>query len=220
MITPGQIRAARGLLRWSQGELGERAGISVPAIANIELEKQQPTIATLDKIERALVSAGIEFLANGGVCPKEVDFTVYKGKTGFSQFMDDVYETAREVGGEICLHNAKPSHWDNWLGDEWFEMHKKRMTALKSSYKLKITCVEGDMLETTSSSYAEYRWVPRNLFNDRAFYCYGPKLAFLNVSEADVHILVLNQAEFAEGFRGIFDIVWQNAARTPDGIIK
>lgn len=220
MITPGQIRAARGLLRWSQGDLGEKAGISVPAIANIEMEKQQPTIATLEKIERAFTLAGIEILANGGVAPKQADITTFKGKIGFEQFMDDVYETARDVGGDICLHNAKPSHWDKWLGDDWFEMHKKRMHELKGKYTLKITCVEGDQLETTSSSYAEYRWISRSLFSDRAFYCYGNKLAFLNISDADIQIIVLDQPEFAEGFKGIFEIIWENAAHTPKGISK
>ena len=36
MITIEQLRAARGLLGWSQSELAERAGLSLPTVKRLE----------------------------------------------------------------------------------------------------------------------------------------------------------------------------------------
>jgi predicted transcriptional regulator len=64
-----QIKAARALLGWSQGDLAERSGISEPTIARLEsLEGQLGGRRdTANKIRKAIESAGIEFIdENGG----------------------------------------------------------------------------------------------------------------------------------------------------------
>lgn len=61
-----QIRAARALLGWSQEDLAQASGVSVPTIKRIE-PGHGPLKATDDvqaKIERAFVGAGIEFIAS------------------------------------------------------------------------------------------------------------------------------------------------------------
>ncbi len=88
------------------------------------------------------------------------------------------------------------------------------MVAIRDNYTLRITAVEGDTL-LIASPYAEYRWISSTMFNDRSFYAYGSKLAFLNFGDDYVQIFVLNQLEFAQGFMGIFDIAWQHAAHKP-----
>jgi predicted transcriptional regulator len=67
-ITSELIRAARALLRWNQGDLARRSGVSVPTIKRLEatpgiLAAQSSTVAAL---RRALESAGIEFTNGGG----------------------------------------------------------------------------------------------------------------------------------------------------------
>ncbi|RUW52638.1 XRE family transcriptional regulator [Mesorhizobium sp. M1A.F.Ca.ET.072.01.1.1] len=69
VVTTRQIKAARALLGWSQGDLAERSAVSEPTIARLEAEDGplggRPETAT--KIINALVAAGIEFiLENGG----------------------------------------------------------------------------------------------------------------------------------------------------------
>lgn len=67
MITAQQIRGARGLLGWTQGDLAKAAGISLPALNNLERRASDPRASTMRRIEQALVDAGIEFIdANGG----------------------------------------------------------------------------------------------------------------------------------------------------------
>ena len=62
-ITSELIRAARALVRWSQGDLARASGVSLPTIKRLEaipgiLAAHSSTVAAL---RRALESAGIEF---------------------------------------------------------------------------------------------------------------------------------------------------------------
>ncbi len=67
MITPAQCRAARGLLGWSQQELAKCARIGIVTVYQFEAGVSQPRRATLEVIERAFESAGIQFIdENGG----------------------------------------------------------------------------------------------------------------------------------------------------------
>jgi transcriptional regulator with XRE-family HTH domain len=67
MITPGQCRAARGLLDWSQQTLADRAGVGIVTVRQLEGENQQPRRATLAVVRTALETAGVEFIdENGG----------------------------------------------------------------------------------------------------------------------------------------------------------
>jgi transcriptional regulator with XRE-family HTH domain len=67
MITPGQCRAARGLLDWSQQELATRAQVGVVTVRQLEAGAHEPRRATLDVIRRCLEAAGVEFIdENGG----------------------------------------------------------------------------------------------------------------------------------------------------------
>ncbi len=68
MITGEQIKSARALLRWNQTQLAERAGISVETVKRLERMKGNVSAyaATVEAVEQAFETAGIEFLDNGG----------------------------------------------------------------------------------------------------------------------------------------------------------
>ncbi len=68
MLTSHQIRAARGLLRWSARDLAERAGIHLATIQRMEGcdGMVRSTVQTLSKVQRALEAAGVEFLDDNG----------------------------------------------------------------------------------------------------------------------------------------------------------
>jgi transcriptional regulator with XRE-family HTH domain len=68
MMTVEQLRAARGLLGWSQSELAVRAGLSLPTVKRLE-GGFGPRVSddAQAKLRRAIEAAGIEFLhENGG----------------------------------------------------------------------------------------------------------------------------------------------------------
>ncbi len=67
MITIAQIRAARGLLRWTQAALAHKAAISTVTLNMIENEAVRPRESTLGAIQAALEAGGVEFLYEDGV---------------------------------------------------------------------------------------------------------------------------------------------------------
>lgn len=70
-----QCRAARGLLNWSQGELGQKARVDRKTIADYERGFRSPHPRTLEALLKALEAAGIEFLDPiEGVCGSGVRF--------------------------------------------------------------------------------------------------------------------------------------------------
>ena len=68
MITIEQIRAARGLLGWSQSELAAHAGLSLPTVKRVEAEgRLRVSDDARTKLQKALEIAGVEFIdENGG----------------------------------------------------------------------------------------------------------------------------------------------------------
>ena len=61
-ITPEQSRAGRGLLDWSQAELGVRANLSESTIRDFEKGRRVPTTNNLAAVQRALETGGVEFM--------------------------------------------------------------------------------------------------------------------------------------------------------------
>lgn len=63
-ITSAQIRAGRGLLRWTQGVLASRAAVSVVTLNMIESDQVRPRSRTLAAIRRVLEGEGIRFIGD------------------------------------------------------------------------------------------------------------------------------------------------------------
>lgn len=69
MITAAQLRAARALLGIDQRELAQRCALSVPTIQRMEASEGviRGNVDSLMKLIDALVSSGIELIAEGAV---------------------------------------------------------------------------------------------------------------------------------------------------------
>ena len=67
-IAGAQLRAARALLGWSQTELANQAGMSLPTVKRVETDRG-PKVSEEARLalQRALVQGGVEFIdQNGG----------------------------------------------------------------------------------------------------------------------------------------------------------
>ncbi len=66
MISTGQVRAARALLRWTAEDLANAAEVGVATIRRMEVLDGVPAgnVKTLVAIQQALEDAGIEFIGN------------------------------------------------------------------------------------------------------------------------------------------------------------
>jgi transcriptional regulator with XRE-family HTH domain len=71
LITIEQIRAARGLLGWSQSELAKKAGLSLPTVKRLESGSTEPRVSihARARIQRALENGGAEFISENGGGP-------------------------------------------------------------------------------------------------------------------------------------------------------
>lgn len=216
-ISKLQISAAMALLDMTQAELAEGTQLSKPTISNFLKSSTgwETKESTQKRIINFLRSRGIEFTEDEGV-KKSPFINILTGRDGFRLFMDDVYEVAKTIGGEICIYNARPSNWTTWLGSEWFDQHAIRMEeALKKKpFNFRITAQRGDT-NFIARKYAEYRWVSDELFSQQSVYLYGDSLALMSFDEDDVEIFVLRKKEFADSFRAMFNHVWKTTTETP-----
>ena len=64
-LDPEDVRAARALLHWSQGDLAREAAVGVSTVAEFEKGSQTPTANNLTAIGRALEAAGVRFKPAG-----------------------------------------------------------------------------------------------------------------------------------------------------------
>ena len=67
MVTVEQLRAARGLLGWSQSELAARAGLSLPTVKRLEAGfGPRVSDEARSRLQRAIEAAGIAFIEENG----------------------------------------------------------------------------------------------------------------------------------------------------------
>ena len=62
VITPGQVRAARALINWNQGDLARAANLSRQTVNDFETGKRLPIPNNMQAIVQALEFAGLMFL--------------------------------------------------------------------------------------------------------------------------------------------------------------
>jgi DNA-binding XRE family transcriptional regulator len=67
VLTIEQLRAARGLLGWSQSDLAKRAGLSLPTVKRVEAGTG-PRVSeeARTKLQQTLESAGVVFIEENG----------------------------------------------------------------------------------------------------------------------------------------------------------
>ena len=65
MVEAYQVRAARGLLDWSQSKLAKRAKVGLSTVRNFESGRSDIRISNLRAIAAALEKAGVEFIPGG-----------------------------------------------------------------------------------------------------------------------------------------------------------
>lgn len=212
-----QIRAARGLLKWSGEILAKKAQLTRDAISKIEDEAVQPREGTLNDIIRVFDENGVEFTDNFGVRLKPQGVEVLIGQKGLHQFFDNVYEHARKHGGTIVQYGLEEQFLST-LGGEYAKAHRARMAKLVDERKdvkvLAIVC-EGDT-NFVASEYNEYRWIPTDLFSPVLFYIYGECTAIMNFQTVPAPTIVLLKfPTITAACRKQFDIFW-NMSREPD----
>lgn len=204
-----QARAARAHLGLDQSDVSLGTGIHVNQISKFEKGDAGLSSRNLDKLHRFYLSRGLEFKDHEGIQIRaSMEKREYHGQVEFRAFFDDIYETAK-TDHEIDIFNGVPALLLECLGKEWYEMHSERMSKIK---KLKVKAiVEHGEKNLIGSSFAKYKWFPKNKFHKDTIYIYGDKVAFINFDN-DVRVLVIKQKDIAESQRVLFNIAWGSVA--------
>jgi len=210
--TAEQVGAGLALLKSDWAKLSAETGISTNNLSRFRTGKSSLAAASMAKIESFFENNHICPTPNGGmdIVPKN-EIEKYKGTHGFRAFMNDVYKTIKETGGEICVSNVDERNWIKWMGEEEYADHSVRMKSLEN-YKFKIFIEEGDDF-FIASKIAEYRYMPSEFFTEQSFYAYGGKLALLKFTDETAEIVIHDNTEFAQSFRVLFNYAWSKTEK-------
>jgi transcriptional regulator with XRE-family HTH domain len=205
MVTTQQIKAARALLNWKQSDLADISGVSLPAIAKIELGQGNPRQKTILALQQAFETCGIEFLGDHGVNQKQEKFLidVYHDKEGVYRMWCDIENVfADGKGGEVLL-----SSLDERLFLKFFS--KEMGLVLQRRAALNIV-TRGLISETDDFLVMPVEWyrsVPKVLFTQVPYFIYGDRMGILDLSKSPRLILIQNK-HLTDAFRQQFEYNW------------
>jgi DNA-binding XRE family transcriptional regulator len=219
MITAAQLRAARGLLDWSRGDLSKASKVSQETIKNIEHGIFRPQETTEQALIRAFATHGVEFSGSEGVLLRRDSVIRYEGPDGLKRFLDDVYEAAQQPysasGGNKPLYTTCVGDeiFPKLLGD-YLATHVRRMNAIKNlRMHLLLTQKPTTVLdEEKETSYRTYRITSKRNTANASFYVYGDKLAIINLEETAPQVLVISSPLAARAYREQFETLWEVSA--------
>lgn len=209
MISSAQVRAARGLLNWTQSELADKCNLTKATIANIENDKHHLTSKTANKIHQAFRSAKVEFLINNGIRSKFDIVKTLDGREGVIYLLNDIYDSVKDVGGCVKISGIEKKSLIKIIDNEYLEMHKNRMEKVNNLSSKIFSSDEAEDIEY--KSYREYRQIPSEYFFPLPIYIYDRKVAFVMLDPLRVllienfHLFLVNSNQF--------DMIWDNIAK-------
>lgn len=209
MISTRQIRAARGLLGWSQAELAARAGLSLTSINNIEVGTKSPRSKTLETIQKVLESEGIQFTSGQGVCLADEVFNiqVFKGPDARLNYLKDIVQTVRQLDKKevlIALHQE--------------QIHTKSLKDMlywycqqlvKYNIKERVVVPRKATEIYPPEQLSEYRASNRDSFDHVTCVLYGNKYAIA----LDKQYVIIENKKITEAYRKQFESEWASAEK-------
>ncbi len=206
-ITAAQIRGARGLLNWNQGDLADRTGISATSIGSIENGQTQPRESTLATIQKTFEEGGIEFIPGSGVRIRDEMIEILEGSEALSGLLDDIFETVvTHRASEVLIYGLEERVDRGSPEFKRLTSHIDRLT--KAGVKERIILRDGDCNFLAPVEY--YRWVSEDFFSPYPFIIYANKLAMLSWGPP-AKVLVIDSPLYAQTFRKLFEFVWKKS---------
>lgn len=196
-IKVGQIRAARAFLNWSQKDLAERSGVSDVSIINYENEKRVPHQSTIDKILQAFELAGVSFTENG-LEMKDDAITVIQGEGWYLRLLDDVYFSLMDrKDAELLLICADDKISPPEVNDRYRKIRNAGIR-MRQLVEDRNTYLMGPL--------KEYRYMPKERFNNYVSLIYGDKVAVC--TDANTKALVFHDPILSKTWTNLFDLMW------------
>jgi transcriptional regulator with XRE-family HTH domain len=214
LISPAQLRAARGLLNWSRADLAKQTGISEATLYRFESGTHEPEVRTANKLLAAFNEHHVEFSERQGVRFKLNEVDIYEGKEQFDAFYDFLYEHLSKFGGEVCLQIYDELLLGKLRKDPI--LHVRRMKKLCDQKKITSFRILTTISDYDTCGYTEIRLLPDQSKTTTAFYAFGDCLALLSfIDKESPYVVVLRSHALAEGYRQNFNIVWKLGKKPP-----
>ncbi|HOO51871.1 MAG TPA: helix-turn-helix domain-containing protein [Alphaproteobacteria bacterium] len=204
MISVKQIRAGRALLDWSQKELADKTGISLRALANIEVGNAVPRSSTEEFIRLALEQGGVEFLSADGVRLKEevLEILSFEGQDALRMMFSDILNVLPD-GGELVGINLNEKYFFDHGGEYLSDFYDKMKCR---NIRERLLIRRGDKFLITEKS--SYRWLRPDLFTEVPFVVYGNTVMQILWGDKLKLILIRNDA-LARAYKKQFEIYWE-----------
>lgn len=208
-ISIRQIRAARGLLSWSQSDLAQFAGLSKNGVCDLEMGKVLPRGQTIEKLTRAFEVHGVEFLPKDGVQMRQDIFKVnlYEGNDVFGNYFRDLIHVMR-TQKIIAYHHSDDAAFSKTHPDEFFWYYTEMI-----KYKLqeKLLIPDNRHFRYAPEHVTECRMCPRDVFGTVGYSVYGDKFALY----LEGKLVVIENKEVAETYRQQFQFDWRRSTPLP-----
>jgi len=219
LITIEQIKAGRSLLSWSQADLAKAARISLPALGNLERGVVTPRLRTMQAIQKALETSGIEFIDTHGVTRhrEAMKIEMFEGKDAVRRLFDDIYTTMEAFGGgDLLVSGITEKEFVPMEGAALIGYMRKQHRH-KNMRGRALVC-EGDTHFVGKSEKNIYRWVDKESFGLIPYYIYGDKYAVIHWGPPR-RVVIIQNPSLAETHRRQFEKEWKQA-KVPPPYIK
>lgn len=211
IINGSQIRAARGLLNWTQDDLAEKSQVGRGTIQLIE-NNSPVRISRIIKLHDTLENHGIEFMQSYGVRLRAKDFKDFTGSESCDQFIDHVAKTLKERGGEfICIIREQ-----DMLARVSGTQRRSNIERLEQLQK--ITNVKCLLTEAVKPSFDAPSFDMRQLPEDTSgmpasVFAFGNQwvMGYADDSDACLTFIVIQQMKFVQAFHQYFYPRWHKA---------
>ena len=204
-ISVDQLKAARALLGWSQGDLAKKSGYSLPAINNIERGLYKAHGTTMDDIIQTFEQNGIQFLDGPGVRLENSDLRIkcYEGSDSFRHLFKKIGAALEETEQEllICAIDEKIIK----------ENYAKELLKLQKSLKdnpVRILTYK-DFSHAMNFNNFQKR-VVKDTMPLLPCFIYAGRVAMV-LMDNPIHIAILYNEKLAQDYAKYFDFLWKQA---------
>lgn len=190
------LRAARAYTGWTQAELAEKARLAPRTISCMEAGEHSITLKSAQKLETAFRRMGV--ILNGtGFEIREADIEILTGDDWYLRLLDDVYYTLMDKGGELIVDMG-----DDRLSPpdvvERYRMIRRTGVTMRQSVEEGNSYLMGPV--------SEYRWIPRDNFQNWVTLIYGDCVAISLENESKC--VLFRDKNIAKTERNKFNLIW------------
>lgn len=206
MITTAQIRAARGLIGWTQQDLAKATGLSLAAVNNFERGIGAPRVQTLLYVQQALERAGVEFTESSGVRLRgEVfEYQHFEGKDFVMRQTQDMVTHVKQ-GGFVWIVSS---------GEELLLKHDKGADDVYQDHVRRNDINERIIVPQHNkiflSPVSVYRWLPERAIGLTYWLVYGDRVAWF-LWERPRRAIIIHNPALADTYRKQFEFMWDIA---------